>query len=355
MNGGKQGGTRPLRVIEWSGPTNGLAVPYAGWLLARLGAEVVHVVCENVHHPSLSESPLQLAREAFTERKKAVNPPRNRAGLDTLLLGADVLLCETEAVLASLGSDAESLRSSFPELIIGFASSFGREAANGQFTPLEIDAQALSASAWSLGESAREPLTLPAGVVEHQSGVMLAAGCLLALISRDGSKKGGVVDIALAEVLASHVAGNCRVYIHHGLKWHRNGRRPYGSCGAYPFAILPCKDGDICISGRTRAEWERFIKVMGNPAWASEPRYQDLRAMGTRYPEEGDALLAPWLMQHTRDELESLALENNLILSPLRRLDEVLTTPQFHHRGFIDAVSIRDRSFRWPGRPGSRA
>ena len=65
---------------------------------------------------------------------------------------------------------------------------------------------------------------------------------------------------------------------------------------------------------------------MGNPAWAAEPRYPDLRSMGKYYPAEVDALLLPWLVQHTMAELAALALEHNLIVSPVRALAEVFAT-----------------------------
>ena len=50
------------------------------------------------------------------------------------------------------------------------------------------------------------------------------------------------------------------------------------------------------------------VDAMGRPAWSQEPRYQDLRAMGKQYPEEVDALIMPWLAQHTKAEIEELAI-----------------------------------------------
>ena len=72
------------------------------------------------------------------------------------------------------------------------------------------------------------------------------------------------LDLMLEAVAA---AGNdCGVpAAFHGLEWHRSGRRASGSGGAYPYMILPCKDGEVCICGRTRDEWNRFVQAMGNP------------------------------------------------------------------------------------------
>ena len=69
-------------------------------------------------------------------------------------------------------------------------------------------------------------------------------------------------------------------------------------------------------------------------AWTAEPRYQDLRAMGRQYPQEVDALLMPWLARHTKAELESIAMSNNLIVAPLKEFDDLLRTTQFAYRAF---------------------
>jgi crotonobetainyl-CoA:carnitine CoA-transferase CaiB-like acyl-CoA transferase len=185
-----------------------------------------------------------------------------------------------------------------------------------------------------LGEPGRAPLSIPPGVLECQAGAHLAAACLMAHLAGAGSHGGRIVDIALNDVLASYVAVNCRFYIHHGMRWRRAGRRASDSGGAYPFVVLPCADGAVCLSGRTRAEWERFVEAMGSPAWAAEPRYKKLRAMGQQYPEEVDALIAPWLQQRTKAEIEAIADRFRLTIAPLRDLRDVLATPQLADRGF---------------------
>lgn len=331
-----------VRVIEFSG--SGIAAAYAGWSLARMGAQVTQLtpsrstlstLAAPVPNADGQPSPLQLALEVLAYGKASTPCPATAQALDALLGNCDILLCDNPQALEALAGPLSALHARWPQLVIGMATTFGLEGPYAAYPGTGLDAQALSAVAWSLGEAGRAPLSLPPGIVEHQAGAMLAAGCLMGLHVRDAGGNGQLVDIALADVLASYVAGNCRVYIHHNLKWQRSGRRASGSAGAYPYVILPCKDGQVCICGRTREEWQRLVQVMGNPAWAAEPRYQDLRAMGTRYPEEVDALMLPWLAQKTMAELEAVALENNLIVSPIRGFDDVLKTHHFTERGFL--------------------
>lgn len=340
-----------VRVIEYAGPGSGLAAAYAGWLLSRMGAQVTRVGAEGVSVPAAPGNPLQLARESLAHGKTEEAMPADRDAADALLAGFDIALCDAPAGLEAFAGPQQSLATRLPRLVLGVATAFGLDGPYAGIPATALDAQALSGVAWSLGEPAREPLSLPAGVAEHQAGAMLAAGCLLALSVRDEQGHGRRVDIALADVLASYVAGNCRVFIHHGLQWHRSGARPFGSCGAYPFVILPCKDGQVCISGRTREEWQRLVQAMGNPEWASQPRYQSLRAMGTQYPQEVDALMAPWFTRHTKAELEAIALENNLIVAPLRDFDEILSSPQFDFRNFLQPASVAGHEVKVPALP----
>ena len=341
-----------IRVVEYAAEGRGPAAAYGAWLLARLGAQVTRWIDDTAcpSTPSASD-PLQLAIEALDEGKHSETMPPSAAQCIALLKGIDILICDApNAFIAHYGALA-TLRAQLPQLIVAIVTPFGLTGPYADLPATTLDAQAISAVAWSLGEPGRAPLTLPPGVTEHQGGAMLAAACLLSMNARDASGSGQLVDIALADVLATYVAGNARLYIHHGLQWQRNGRRPFGSGGAYPYAILPCKDGAVCVSGRTREEWNRLVQVMGNPAWASQPRYQDLRSMGKHYPEEVDALVMPWFAQHTMAELEALALEHNLIVSPVRSCADVLATEHFVTRGFLKPGRVAGRTVQVPGRP----
>ena len=91
--------------------------------------------------------------------------------------------------------------------------------------------------------------------------------------------------------------------------------------------------------------------VMAQPADFPEAKKPFLRFETVTWAPFDRRLLAPWLMRHTRAELEALALQHNLILAPLRRFDEVLATPQFAHRQFIGSVQVAGRSLLWPGLP----
>lgn len=333
----------PLRVVEVS---SGIAGAYCGWLLEQMGAEVLHAGTL----PTAVEGadPIALARAYYADRKRALSPEEEADAV----AGADLVITDDVARLIALtGCPIVEAAARQPDTVFGVTSVFGLTGPLAGVPATPLDAQAEAAVAWALGEPGRPPLSIPPGVLECQAGAHLAAASLMARLSGPGPEGGRIVDIALNDVLAHYVGVNCRFYIHHGMHWQRAGRRASESGGAYPFVILPCADGAVCLSGRTRAEWERFVEAIGSPDWSQEPRYQKLRAMGQQYPEEVDALIMPWLAERTKAEVEAIADRYRLTIAPLRDLADVLTTPQLSEREFLRRWTVGSRSLLGPGLP----
>ena len=330
----------PLRVVEIS---SGIAGAYCGWLLQQMGADVVRIGALPVATDPISLALAYYASDKRTQSAETVNDA---------VAGADLVITDDAALVAALtGSPVADLAASQPDTVFGVTSVFGLTGPLANVAATAIDAQAEAGVAWALGDQGRPPLTIPPGVLECQAGAHLAAASLMARLAGPAPERGRIVDIALTDVLAHYVGVNCRFYIHHGMSWKRAGRRAADSGGAYPFVILPCADGVVCLSGRTRPEWERFVKAMGTPAWSQEPRYQKLRAMGQQYPEEVDALIAPWLAKRTKAEIEQIADRHQLTIAPLRNLADVVATPQLVEREFLRPWTVDGHNLLGPGLP----
>lgn len=338
-----------LRVVEWG---DFIAAPYAAHLLRELGAEVVKVEPPEgdsarhygpfaQDHVDPEASGLYIALNAGKQSVVLdTGSAEGLAALKALVASADVLVSDRPLVLRrQLGLDAPVLHSLHPRLITVGLSAFGETGPAALAPQVAMDACAVSGVSHVLGERGRAPLILPFHQPDFQAAVHGAAGTLMALIARGKNGRGQNVDVASADVLAFAAGTNGLTFRHYGsLRWERDGRRASGSGGAYPYTILPCKDGLVCLMGRARLEWQRFVQAMGQPAWADEPRYQDLKAMGMAYPDEVDALLAPWLSARTRDELAQIAARHNFPIGPLKTIDEVVASAQLQHRGYFKQV-----------------
>ena len=337
----------PLRVLEVS---SGIAGGYCGWLLRQMGAEVARIGTLRVPTDTAPERPDQivLALAYYAADKQAIEAEKTAEAV----AGADLVLTDDAPLLAALtGRPIADLAAGQPDTVFGVTSIFGLTGPLAGAPAVPLDAQAEAGVAWALGEPGRPPLAIPPGVLECQAGAHLAAASLMARLAGPAPDGGRIVDIALNDVLTHYVGVNCRFYIHHGMRWRRAGRRASDSGGAYPFVILPCADGAVCLSGRTRAEWQRFVEAMGSPAWTQEPRYQKLRAMGQQYPEEVDALIVPWLAERSKAEIETIADRFRLTIAPLRDLTDVIATPQLAERGFLRPWTMGTRPLVGPSLP----
>lgn len=347
-----------LKVIEWG---DLVSAAYCTRLLAEFGAEVTKVeppegdsIRRHGPFPGDVADPEHSGLHIYLNSGKRsvvadVTTRDGRAVLDALLASADVFVTNQPLVLRErLGLEASALRKRYPGLVTVALSVYGDSGPNAQAPAQTIDAYAASGVAWVIGEPDREPLVVPLLQADYQAGAHGAAAVAMALLGRNRARESGsewpgeTIDIASADILAAAAGTNGQIYLAYGQqKWMRAGRRAFASGGPYPYVILPCKDGSVCLIGRARQEWDRLVQAMGEPDWTKEPRYQDLQAMGRDYPDEVDALITPWLMQHTRAELLALAELHGFPLAPLRTMAEVIESPQFLHREFFRAVPHR--------------
>ena len=321
-----------VTVVELAGTRS---AGFAGKLLADVGATVVRVAAE--------------PPDPYLDLRKV----STRSEPEALLPGAHVLLTDLgPEELAARGLAPERLREGFPGLVVTLLSPLGRTGARSSWRAGEVAMQAVSGLMHLTGYPDREPLAAPYALGALQLGISGAGATAAAVLRARREGTGALVEISGAEVLASYVRIYGAVGQYYDIELRRDGHRAPGSGGRWPFGIFPCKDGHVALIARTAAEWDRFVEMLGSPAWASEPRYTDDRAMAMDYPDEVDALVIPWLMMRTRDELLALAHTHRIPMAPVRRVNELTDDVQMRYRDFFEETTAPDgRAVTVPGRP----
>lgn len=352
-----------IRVIEYG---NCISAPYCGKLLADLGAEVIKVEKpkkgdESRHHGPFPGDAPHIERSGLflyinTNKIGVTLDPEKPAGRKLfyrLLEKADVFIENNPArQMKGLGLDYETLKEQFPRLIVAAVSPFGRFGPYQNYKAHDINANAAAAVSMAIGKPDREPLNPPLSQSEYLGGVAAAIGIMLALLVRERTDRGQLIDLSTAETMgyvAAMINPNYHIY---QIPWKRSGHRASESGGFYPGTILPCKDGYITMWARSGHAWKRFIRAMENPDWSKNPRYSSRVRMGREYPDEVDALLRPWLMAHTTDEIMQICLEFGIPFSEVRTIDKVASCPHLNARDFFITIKRKEvGSLKYPGFP----
>ena len=351
-----------LRVVEWSSL---VSAPFCGKLLAELGADVLKIEPPQTGDqsrqlgpfPNESPHPERSGAFLFANLNKRgvtlnVHNPEGRSLLLKLLESADVLLeNQPFQTLKETGLDHDSLKSRFPSLIVTSISPYGRSGPYREYRGYDLTANAMSGLSFGTGHTHREPLTTPMHQASYLAGVGAAFATLVALLSRDLSGQGQLVDVAEAQVIGTLLTGyHLPTFIYRGVAGFRSGNRM--RLGLFPNCVLPCKDGYVCIDAPQLEQYQRFLDLLGNQPWMDTPRFRDRRAMSDQYPEEAEALIAPWFMERTRAEILRACLDNRIPCVPVQTFDDVLGDSQLNARGFFQDVDHPEAgNYRYPGYP----
>lgn len=315
-----------LRVVEIAGRPS---MRFAGMVLAELGADVTRIELPGRGanaHPLASEMALKLV---WDHRKRCVGAE----DLATAMDGADVLL--TSAPHGADDAFARSIDGAEFDGIHVLATPFGTTGPYRSYVADDLNLAAFGGAAVFVGEGNREPLVPPFMMAAEQSGLTAVVAVLAALRAEPGPCQ---VDIAEFEVLATnHMTGLYSLSFHLGPVHRRAGHR---KPNPYPFTILPCRDGQVCVAFLGGHQWRRLLSVMGDPEWALDERFSDRRQMGALYADELDELVCTWLRDRSRDELRDIAVRTRLPLGPLQRIGDLLTDRQLAHRGFWDKSAV---------------
>ena len=335
-----------IRVIELG---DCVSAPFCARLLVDLGAEVVKVEqppggdSSRRNGPFPGDEPGDEASGLFLFLNTGklgitldVSTPTGREMFLRLLEDADVLVENLPpALVRKLELDYPSIKERFPRLVVTSISPFGQTGPYAHHAAYDLNVQAAGGISVGVGMPDREPLAIPFSQADFMAGLSGAAATLIALLARDATGRGQLVDVAGAQALAVLISFVYFLpnFIYRGVAGTRKGRR--GGEAYFPNTIMRCKDGFVCLYPLQLEQYLRFMELIGNPGWQEDPRYRNRRAMAEEYPDEAEALIAPWFMERTKEEIFKLCLEHKVPCGPVRTIEEIARDPHLEERGYF--------------------
>jgi crotonobetainyl-CoA:carnitine CoA-transferase CaiB-like acyl-CoA transferase len=333
-----------IKVVEIG---QALAGPYAGEVLATLGADVIKIERPEGDDARGWGPPFwQGASTVFTtvnRNKRSITldlkDAASVAWLKDHLAGADVLLHNLRpGAMEELGLDAPSLTARYPRLVYGTLSAFGRNGPRRLNPGYEPMVQAFSGLFSVNGAEDAAPTRVGVPILDMGTGLWLALGCVAALLRRGVTGKGGMVDASLFEtaltwltipVASLKITGELP-------QRHRTGSRRL-----VVFEAFRTRDGEVVIAAANDRLFQKLAGALDRPDWAEDPRF---KTNALRVANKAALLPEIQAILGTRDSAEWAArLEGaGVPCAPIQDLEDVLAEPQTAALGMVEEVPGAD-------------
>lgn len=274
-----------IRVLELG---NFMAGPYAGTLLADMGADVVKIEppaggdYSRGLGPFAAGSPDGAGFLRLDRNKRSVALDLKTEGgahaFRTLARTADVVIENLRAgTLDGLGLGYDALAPANERLIYCSITGFGRTGPDRDRAGLDLILQAESGLMSVTGEPGRPPVKVGVPITDLASALYGAFAVVTAIVAREKTGRGQLIDLSLIESGVSLAIWESGVYLTTG-----EVPGPLGSAHRVtaPYQAFRTADGYLAIGATTPPTWEAFCRVTGLERLETDPAWRD---GGTRH------------------------------------------------------------------------
>src|SRR6195952_4720682 len=318
---------RALQGIKVLDLSRVLAGPWAGQLLADLGADVVKVERPGAGDdtrswgpPWLKDADGEATRDAAyyfcanrNKRSVAIDiaTPEGQALVRRLALEADVVLENFKVGgLAQYGLDHASLLALKPALVCCSITGFGQTGPYAQRAGYDFLIQGMgglmSVTGRADDEEGAGPQKVGVALTDVLTGLYASVGVLAALAHRDRTGEGQHVDLALLDVQVACLANQTANYLIGGAVPRRMGN---AHPNIVPYQDFPTADGDMILAVGNDGQFARFCEVAGKGEWASDERFANNPAAGKHRTVLVTLLRQPTVMRTTHEWIAQLETE----------------------------------------------
>ena len=347
---GRNGPLAGYRILEVG---HYLAAPYAGLLLADLGADVIKVetaagdIARTVGPHRRGTHNLYF--NAFNRNKRSVcidlGTAEGQEQLGRLASTAQGLITNLRpAAVHKLGLTYAALKRWNPAIACVALSGYGLEGESSNRPSYDHLVQALTGLMKMTGEPDAAPTRVGYSVVDNTGGIMGALG----LVAHMLGGRGGQVDIALHDVVLSQMNYLAVNYLNVGELPRRypRGSHPY----FVPTQIFATRDGHVSTFITHDAFWRQFAEAVEQPHWADDPRFVTLEARAANREALVAEVAALFATRETEHWVRTL-VPRGVLLAPVQDLGEALDSATTRARGMVVDLETEAGPIRTVGNP----
>ncbi|MGE4282068.1 MAG: CaiB/BaiF CoA transferase family protein [Magnetospirillum sp.] len=334
-----------LRVLDLS---RVLAGPWAGQLLADLGAEVIKVEKPGDGDDTRRWGPPFLKDKEGRDSKESAyylstNRGKRSVAIDiTQKAGQDLirqLAAQCDVVLenfkvgglAKYGLDYASLKAVKPDIVYCSITGFGQDGPYASRAGYDFLVQGMGGLMSLTGDAGGEPMKVGVALTDIFTGMYASVAILAALAHRDRTGQGQHVDMALLDVQVAVLANQASNYLVGGIIPERLGN---SHPNIVPYQAFPTADGHVILAVGNDTQFQRFCGVAGCPALAEDTRFATNAARVKNRETLVPLLKANMASRPSAQWIEMLEAVG-VPCGPINNLAQVFDNPQIRHRGMV--------------------
>jgi crotonobetainyl-CoA:carnitine CoA-transferase CaiB-like acyl-CoA transferase len=341
-----------IRVLDLS---RIMAGPWAGQILADLGADVVKVERTGPGDDTRSWGPPFLKDSAGAQTREAgyylavnrgkrsitleLDKPEGQQVVRALAARSDIVLENFKVgTLARFGLGYEQLKIVNPKLIYCSITGFGQTGPRRDAAAYDFMIQAMCGLMSVTGEPDDKPGGCPEKVgvpiVDIMSGMYAAIAVLAALARRNETGRGDYIDIGMLDVGVSFLANQAMNYLVSGKPPRRTGN---AHPNIQPQDVFATRDGHLVLVVGNDGQFAKCCEALGCPEWATDERFA-LNPGRVRNRAALTALIADLLRQgDTADWIAKLEARG-VPCGPINTVPNVFEDEQVRHRGMLKHI-----------------
>lgn len=336
-----------LRVLDLS---RVLAGPWAGQILADLGAEVIKIERPGNGDDTRAWGPPFLKDprgENTSEAAYYLSANRNKHSVTVdftrpegqklvreLAARSDIVIENFKVGgLKAYGLDYASLQALNPRLIYCSITGFGQTGPYAKRAGYDFMIQGLgglmSLTGRPEGEDGAGPVKVGVALTDILTGLYSTSAILAALAHRDQGGSGQHIDMALLDVQVACLANQAMNYLTTGTPPRRLGN---AHPNIVPYQDFPTADGDFILTVGNDSQFRKFAEVAGQSQWADDPRFVTNKQRVAHRAELIPLIRQATVFKTTAQWVAALELAG-VPCGPINDVAQVFADPQVQARG----------------------
>ncbi|MCA1583775.1 MAG: CoA transferase [Acidobacteria bacterium] len=336
--------TAPLEGVTVLDLTRVLSGPYCTMVLGDLGARII-----KLEHPARGDDTRHWGPPFLADQSAyflSINRNKESLTLDfkhvdagevlaRLLPRVDVLVENFRpGTLDGCELDADTLLQRFPRLVYCSISGYGQTGPRSREPGYDAVIQAEGGLMSVTGDADGPAFRLGVAISDITAGLFAAQGVLAALLARERTGRGQLVDVGMLDSTAALLTYQAAIHFATGQPPARMGNRHPTIA---PYETFTATDGEVVVAVGNDAIWRRFCAAAGLDGLAEDHRFATNRGRLTNYTELRP-ILAERLGTRSRAEWLTRFTAAGVPCGSVRSVGEVLADPHLASRQMIHAL-----------------